>query len=92
VGDVRVYQHIEHCGIKGEGIGGTSKLGRGDKGKGGHPFLGERVVGLPHFSAGEKENMFIESILDASETQTVQKCSKIAQTSLLGSFRAYKVL
>jgi hypothetical protein len=45
----------------GGGIGGDRQFrGGGRKDRGGHPFLGERVGGVPLFSAGEKENCNLE--------------------------------
>jgi hypothetical protein len=49
-------------GYRGGGGGGTSKLGGDERVGEGHSFLGERVGGT-NFSAREKENMYILSIL-----------------------------
>jgi hypothetical protein len=51
-------------GNSGDG-GGTASLGVDQREGGGDLFLGERVGGVPIFSAGEKDNIAIQSVFGA---------------------------
>jgi hypothetical protein len=58
---VRQFLYTQHhSGIWGGIEGGTDSSGGDKRVEGGHPFIGERVGGVPLFSSGEEEYCHLE--------------------------------
>jgi hypothetical protein len=70
---------------------GDSKFRGKRKGRGGHPFLDEKVGGVPLFSAEEKENIcHLEHFLALLGHRRHRNAKKIAQTGCLGLFWGFQ--
>jgi hypothetical protein len=67
--------HLNQSGIWGGGDRGDEQVWGGTKGGGGHPFLGERVGGVPLFQTGRKKICLFRAFFrDSDGTKMLKNC------------------